>query len=255
MKVKILGSISPYLKGKKNCPGYLVLKNNNKILLDCGNGITRLMSFPKDIINLNVIISHLHKDHYGDLLSLAYATYVYHNLGILKKRINVYLPKFCNKEEEIDYNYLINFNENYLNFIFYKEDSIINIDDIRITFAKNPHPVTTYSVKLESDEKVLVYSSDTGYENNSLLTFARGADLLICESTYLLSQKSGDNHLTAYEAAMIAKNSDVSKLLLTHFWSEINAKKYEKEAKTVFKNVKAAKEGKVIKLGGRKWKK
>lgn len=255
MKVKILGSVSPYLKGKKNCPGYMITKNDSKILLDCGNGITRLMKFPKDIINLNIIVSHLHKDHYGDLLTLAYATYVYHKLGMLQDKINVYLPDVSNDKEEIDYNYLINFRHHYLNFISYNEDDIINIDDIKISFVKNPHPVSTYSIKLESNGKVLVYSSDTGYENNTLVTFARGADLLICEATYLLSQKTGDTHLTAYEASMIAKDCGVKKLLLTHFWPEINSKEYLKEAKKVFKNVASAKEGKVIKLGGKKWQK
>ena len=36
-----LGTISPYTKGNMNCPGFLVEYNNKKILLDCGNGITR----------------------------------------------------------------------------------------------------------------------------------------------------------------------------------------------------------------------
>ena len=38
-----LGTISPYPKGNRNCPGFLVQYNNNKILLDCGDGVTRLL--------------------------------------------------------------------------------------------------------------------------------------------------------------------------------------------------------------------
>ena len=45
MKLKILGSVSPYVKGKNNCPGYLVIKGNTKVLLDCGSGITREMKY------------------------------------------------------------------------------------------------------------------------------------------------------------------------------------------------------------------
>ena len=41
-----LGTISPYTKGNMNCPGFLVEYNNQKILLDCGNGITRLLNLP-----------------------------------------------------------------------------------------------------------------------------------------------------------------------------------------------------------------
>ena len=48
-----LGTISPYTKGNMNCPGFLVEYNNKKILLDCGNGITRLLNFPSDLKDLN----------------------------------------------------------------------------------------------------------------------------------------------------------------------------------------------------------
>lgn len=44
MILKILGSVSPYPKTSNNCVGYLIYdtSNNQKILLDCGNGITSL---------------------------------------------------------------------------------------------------------------------------------------------------------------------------------------------------------------------
>ena len=88
-----LGTISPYPKGDKNCPGFLVQYNNNKILLDCGAGVTRLLNFPNDLKDLNVIITHYHKDHFGDLGALQYASYVYHNLGLLDKKIKIYLAR------------------------------------------------------------------------------------------------------------------------------------------------------------------
>ena len=52
-----LGTVSPYCKDEHNCPGFLVLYKNQKILLDCGNGITRYMDFPSGLENLNVIIT------------------------------------------------------------------------------------------------------------------------------------------------------------------------------------------------------
>lgn len=41
-----LGMISPYTKDNMNCPGFLIHYNNERVLLDCGNGITRLLQFP-----------------------------------------------------------------------------------------------------------------------------------------------------------------------------------------------------------------
>ncbi len=69
-----LGTISPYTKGNMNCPGFLVEYNSKKILLDCGNGITRLLNFPNDLKDLNIIITHYHKDHFGDIGALQYAS-------------------------------------------------------------------------------------------------------------------------------------------------------------------------------------
>jgi len=246
MEVKVLGSVSPYSKGIHNCPGYLVSNNDTKILLDCGNGITRLMNIEDDLKNLTIIISHLHKDHYGELLSIGYASYVYKELGYIKKRIPVYIPK----DETADFSYLNNFgNEHFLEFIYYDETSKLTINDIKINFSLNPHQVKTYSIRLKKDDSVLVYSGDTGYKNNSLETFAKEANLLICESTFLKGQvKKDDYHLYAYEAALIAKKAKVYKLLLTHFWPEIDKQEYVNEASSIFSNTEAAEESKVYKL-------
>ena len=98
IKIIPLGTVSPYPRENNNCPGYLVKLKYQKILLDCGNGITRLLNLPSDLENLNIVITHYHKDHFADIGGLQYASYVYHNLGLLDNKINVYLTK-----KEIDY--------------------------------------------------------------------------------------------------------------------------------------------------------
>lgn len=247
MKIKILGTVSPYCKGNLNCPGYLVNDYNHKILLDCGNGITRNLNLPNDLENLIIIISHLHKDHYGDLLAIGYASYVYKNLGILKKKIKVYIPDDANLE---DYKYINNFgDEHYLEFINYSEKNKIKLSNLEISFSKNPHQIKTYSIKIQTKENTVVYSSDTGYKDNTLTTFSKNADILICESTFLNGQKkTGNNHLYAEEAAEIALKANVKKLILTHFFPEIDKNEYVKEAKKIFKNTIAAEENNEIEI-------
>ena len=100
MEIKTLGSVSPYPKDDKNGVSYLIRSGNNKILLDCGPGSSRLLNMKEDLNNLIIIISHLHKDHYSDLLAIGYASYVYKNLGYLKNKIKVYVP--CDDEVLID---------------------------------------------------------------------------------------------------------------------------------------------------------
>lgn len=266
MEIKILGSVSPYCRGDKNCVGYLVKSNNSKILLDCGNGISRNMDIKNDLNNLTIIISHLHKDHYGELLSLSYASYINHKLGYLNDKVKVYLPKTDMIEPENiwgdpivdkinlpDLEFLNNFgNEHYMDFIMYDSHTKLNIDDLEISFRLNPHQINTYSTKIQENDKVFVYSADTGFKNNSLSNFALNADILLCESTYLIGQvKSSDDHLYAYEAALIAKKANVDKLILTHFYPELDRNLYKEEAEKIFSNTDVARENKVLKLGGK----
>lgn len=247
MQLKVLGTISPYCKGEKNCPGFLVTTSNNKILLDCGNGITKNLNLPEDLDNLTIIISHLHRDHYTDIFSLAYATYVYHNLGYLNQRIKVYIPY---DKTSPDYYLLNNLGEEqYLEIITYNKETIINLDNTEITFSENPHNVISHSIKVTSNNQSIVYSGDTGYIGNSLETFAKGANLLICESTFLKAQtKTKDYHLYAHEAAQIAKIAEVQELLLTHFWPEISPTNYVEEAKNIFPNTRAAEDNQILTL-------
>lgn len=87
-----LGSVSPYCKGDKNCPGFLIKYGKVNILLDCGNGISRYLELPNALDNLYVFISHLHLDHFGDLGTIEYASYVYNKLGLLNKKVKIYTP-------------------------------------------------------------------------------------------------------------------------------------------------------------------
>lgn len=269
MLIKICGTVSPHCHGDKNCPGFLIMEKDTKVLLDCGNGITRQLNMEEDLENLTIIISHLHKDHYGDLLSLAYTSYVHHNLGLLKNRIKVYLPKPNNKLEEEtyinlvnekvtrlleptinDYKFLTNLGtEQFLEFETYDENTKLKLNDLELTFARNPHQVNTYSTKVTTNSNSIVYSSDTGYQGNILEEFAKNTDLLICESTYLKEHyRKSDNHLYAHEAGLIAEKAQPKKMLLTHFWPNIVKEKYLQEAQEIFPSVEVAQEGKVLKL-------
>jgi ribonuclease Z len=73
---------------------------------------------------------------------------------------------------------------------------------------------------------------------------ARGATLFLCESTYLEEHRElalMHNHLTAKQAALIAKEAGVRELILTHFSARYqNVKAFEQEARTIFPPTHAA---------------
>lgn len=261
-----LGTVSPKCYKDKNCPGFLIESKDKKILLDCGNGVSRLFDMEKDLKDLIIIISHLHKDHYSDLSCFGYDSYILKNLGYLNKKVKVYIPegdfieveKYYSdnyswetrkeKQNLPDFDYLMNFgSENHLEFIPYSNKDIINHGNMKVTFERNPHQLITYSAKVTNNSNTIVYSADTGFKENCLEEFAKDADLLICESTFLKGQnKSNNNHLYAYEAGMIAKSANVKKLLLTHFYPTIYKELYVKEAKEYFENTEASVEGKKL---------
>lgn len=76
------------------------------------------------------------------------------------------------------------------------------------------------------------------------IEIARNAQVLLCESTYLeedrdLAQKNF--HLTAKQAATIAKEANAQQLILTHYSARYpDSRAFEKEAREVFPNSYAA---------------
>ena len=261
VRLKALGTVAPYPKDNKNCPGYLIKYKNNNILFDCGNGITRLLNLPEDLKNLSIFITHLHPDHVGDLTSLLQSIFVYRCHGMIKDRIHLYLPE--TKEEEykveedemtwittkvgekhaIDYEYIKKY-ANIAGVEIHKISEVTKFNDFDIISTQAPHPIEAYAFRFNSSNGDITYSGDTDVKNN-LCNFAKDSDIFICESTYLESQKRVNfGHLYTYEAAKIAKEAGVNQLLLTHFWPETEKWKYVVEAAEVFQNVEAAVEGK-----------
>ena len=76
------------------------------------------------------------------------------------------------------------------------------------------------------------------------VTDAADADILVIDSTYTsqLADKAKEHgHLTALEAAQIASQAGVKKLVLTHFSARYkNTIELEKDAQTAFDNVISA---------------
>ena len=247
MKLKVLGTQSPYCTPGHNCPGFLIVDGNTKIMLDCGSGSHSLLKYPDDLRNLSIILSHLHRDHYNDTFNMQYASFVFHNQGRLDSPINIYLPT----TPESIYQDITNESNSFANYSQIKKDSLTKIGNITIEFCSVNHPVETYAVKLSNGKSTIVYTSDTSYSSkDDIVEFAKDADLLISESSLLVSHGFPEinAHLTARQAATIAKEANVKGLILTHFWPEEPTEKYVEEAKEVFPKTVAAQEGMIIDL-------
>lgn len=242
MKLKILGSQSPYNTPGHNCPGYLLQEGNNRLLLDSGSGSHSLLSYPNDLENLSVILSHLHRDHYNDIYNLQYSSFVFHNQKRLQNPINILLPATPNKIHDD----ILSEDNAFANYQTINSNSNLQIGCMNVSFCQTDHPVETYAVKVKCGNRIISYTSDTSFSaQNKIVDFVKGSDILICESSLLKEHGFPEinSHLTAYQAATIAKEANVKGLILTHFWPEEPVEKYVQEAKEVFKNVIPAIEG------------
>ena len=93
--------------------------------------------------------------------------------------------------------------------------------------------------------KKIGFVTDTLFCDNAI-TLAKDVDILFCESTYLeefKQQAHERKHMTAFEAATVAKKAKAKKLVLIHFsqrYTDLSL--FTKEAKKVFPKVSAGKD-------------
>ena len=95
------------------------------------------------------------------------------------------------------------------------------------------------------------FCTDTAF-NPTITNFIKHADLLYHEATFPEEMREFAEktlHSTTFDAARIAKLANVRKLIIGHFSARYNdASIFEKEAKTIFENTEAAKEGATYKI-------
>lgn len=116
----------------------------------------------------------------------------------------------------------------------------------------------TFLLKDFSREKrgqIFAFVMDTRLCTNAF-RLAKNADLLVCESTYLRAETEeaiAHGHLTASQAASIAKDSNADLLVLTHFSQRYpNVQNFLTEAKEIHENSVAVRDGDFVDFPKRK---
>ncbi len=240
MKLTVLGCYGPYPPAGGACSGYLLEKDNCSILLDCGNGVLSKLQYHLTIDRLDaVFLSHLHSDHISDLFILRYALQFDLEQGKRDKPLKIYTPV----EPAAEYERLPYKDVFLLETI--TEDSLYNLGTMKFSFKKTSHQIDCYAMRIETPgEKVFVYTGDTGFFPE-IISFAEAADLLLCEANFLTSDlraATTSYHLSALQAAYIARDAGVKKLILTHLPPHCDRNIYLEEASSVFPTVELAAE-------------
>lgn len=243
MKVTVLGSSASYAGAGQACSGYLVEHGDTKVLMDCGNGVIANLCAIIDPATLDaVMITHGHPDHFLDIYALQallrYAPQgpapplalwmpqgLFGQMGcLLSERGRVELAEAFVVHELV-------------------AGQVERIGSLAITPRLVDHTEDTFALLVESPGGAKVcYTSDTK-AGDAVLQAARGAELLIAEATMPEEYVGRAPHLSAREAAEVARDAGAGRLVLTHIWPTNDRARMLQDAVEIFgPNTSIAKE-------------
>jgi ribonuclease BN (tRNA processing enzyme) len=265
LKITVLGKSPSWQDAGGACSGYLIETDETKVLLDCGNGVFGKLRERVDYTDVDgVVISHLHADHFLDLVPYAYAlTYAPRQQPVPVDRWpgtpepakpKLYAPRGARQtfrrivgawgaEDLID---------NAFDIHEYAPGEEIEVGPLRLAFHEVPHWLPTCAVDVRSSHNGsgrFTYGADTA-PTDALVKFAEGADLLMIEATLPRPERDGvRGHLTPGEAGDHGSRAKVGRLVITHFSDEMDELWARREAERTFEGpVSVAREGAVYEV-------
>ena len=170
----------------------------------------------------------MHPDHVFDLVPLRYLcafpptkrttkldVYVHHGALTQMRRLAVAVPSRQGAR----------FFEQSLRLLEYNAEKILEIGDLRLTFARTIHYIEAYAIRVANGTSSVTYSADTA-PCARVSKLARNTDLFICECSLGPDGKESRprGHSSAAEAARMARDAGAKHLLLTHYGAQYNTK-------------------------------
>lgn len=242
IKVKFLGTNGWFDSNTGNTVSVLIECDNYYIILDAGNGISKLngcIDFNKPVY---LFLSHFHIDHIAGLHTLFMYKFtkglhiIVQNGGteILKKIIST---PFTVPFEKLPFQTEI-----------IEANQAAQLLPFEVSFLPLVHSTFNLGIRLEIDNKIISYCTDTSYCKNAVI-LSENADLLIAECSMRPNETTDAAiHLNPETAAAIAKNAAAKKLMLMHFdasrYTTVGARRdAELNARQTFSNSFASEDG------------
>jgi ribonuclease BN (tRNA processing enzyme) len=261
MRLTVLGKSPSWQDAGGACSGYLVEEDGTTVVVDCGNGVFSKLRRYRDYTRVDaVVISHLHADHFLDLVPFAYAlTYAPRQQPVPVDRWpgteSPARPRLIVPHGAVDtFRRVVGAwgNEDLIENAFeieeYGGDARPQVGGLRFSFQAVPHFLETFAIRVQSGNGggSLAFGADSR-PSIDLVQFATGADLLLVEATLPRPERSGQRgHLTPREAGEHGKAAAAGRLVLTHISDELDALWARAEAEDAFgKPVDIAREGAV----------
>jgi ribonuclease BN (tRNA processing enzyme) len=204
-----------------------------------------------------VVISHLHADHFLDLIPYAYA------LSYAPRQQPVPVPPWPGTDEparprliappgatEFFRSVTGNWGqpeliESAFRLEEYEEKSTPEVGPLTFSFREVPHFIRTFAINVVAEDGGrLSYGADSS-PSEDLVDFIHGADLLVIEATLPRPERDGmRGHLTPEEAGEHARAAGVDRVVLTHISDELDWTWARKQAEAAFgRPVELARDG------------
>lgn len=221
MRLTVVGCAGSFPGPDSPASCYLLEADGFRLVIDLGNGSLGALQKYAALSGIDAVcLSHLHIDHCVDLYSYSIAR-SFHPDGQLPA-IPVYGP--AGTAERIGLLHGSDGGDELMKRFAFEalEPGKLTIGPFDVELAHMNHPVETFGFRVEHAGWRLAYSGDTG-ESDALVRLAEGADLLLCEASFLDGPDIRPNlHLTARQAAEHAARAGVGQLVLTHLvpWND-----------------------------------
>lgn len=264
MKLIPLGVYVNSLPGDGCNSSYLIRENDTSLVLDFGNGAFGKLMTQIRVEEINaIVVSHMHADHFLDLISLGYALLDRNQRQDRLLSIPLYLPKggglVLRKISQAlghpGFTFSGCTNREFMEKTGREGDFMFAVYDVRetadgdsftvggfdISCCRVRHGDYTNAIRVTGGGGCLTYSADTCV-CREVMEAAKGADLFLCECTMGTGREVSPIHLSSWQAAEIAVQAGVGQLVLTHFSSEEAAEPSVTAAKSIFKETRAARQ-------------
>jgi ribonuclease BN (tRNA processing enzyme) len=264
MRITVLGKSPSWQDAGGACSGYLLEDGGATLLLDCGNGVFSKLRERLDYTDLDaILISHLHADHFLDVVPYAYAlTYAPRQQPVpvggypgtdTPARPRLIAPtgaRDCFRQVVGAWGNA-DLVENAFALEEYDAGSAVEVGPIRARFREVPHFTTTYAIDFSSSNGGgrFTYGADSR-PAEELVEVARDTDLLFVEATLPRPERSGERgHMTPSEAGDHARRAGAGRVVLTHISDELDAGWAREQGSEAFgAPVEVAREGAVYEV-------
>lgn len=248
MELTVLGRYSPYPAPGGALNGYLVRHGSTALLLDAGSGVAARLLERLPIEQLTaVVVSHLHEDHISDVHCLRFAQLAALQMGRTSGKLQVWAPA-----EPADKHLWLEGGEAWQDLRTYDPAVPLVLGELEVRFTRTNHPIPCWAMRIKpvnAEGPVLFYTADTG-ESAAVTEAACGADLLLVEASLVeeYQDKRSFGHLTAAEAAAMARDAGVKRCLFTHIWPGLDPQRLMTEGRPVHPGIELVEEGQTYKL-------